>query len=201
MLPESIQRQSKMIDNIQIRLAEAGDAGSIASIYGPVVRESTMSFEELAPTTRELRDRIVSGLQTYPWLVANGPDVAGYAYAGSHRSRAAYRWSVEVSVYVREDQRQRGIAKRLYTSLFRILAAQRFHRAFAGIALPNAPSIALHRSLGFTEAGVFREVGFKFGKWRDTSWWQRALNESDPPGAEPIAMHSLEPSLLRKALT
>ena len=103
--------------------------------------------------------------------------IAGYAYAGEHRERLAYQWSVDVSCYVHPRARGRGIGKALYHALLRVLRAQGFCNAFAGIALPNEASVALHESVGFTPLGRYRNVGFKLGAWRDSGWWQCAFGE------------------------
>src|SRR5262249_40805835 len=114
---------------------------------------------------------------SHPWLVC-GIDgkVAGYAYATLHRARTAYQWSVDTSVYVHDGYWRRGVGRALYLSLFAILSAQGFFNAYAGIALPNAASVGLHESLGFTPVGTYRRVGYKLGSWHDVGWWQRALN-------------------------
>jgi phosphinothricin acetyltransferase len=101
--------------------------------------------------------------------------VAGFAYGGPHRTRAAYRWSVDVTVYVAEQARGHGVGRALYGALLPALAERGFHAAFAGIALPNPGSVALHEAVGFTPLGVYREVGFKLGRWHDVGWWQRLL--------------------------
>jgi len=173
---------------MQIRLAQPQDARAIAAIYAPIVENTHISFEERAPGTQEMRERIVAGSVKYPWLVAVDRDaVVGYAYASAHRSRAGYRWSVDSTVYVAENARGRGVGKAVYAELFERLRAQRFHNVFAGIALPNDASIALHRSLGFTHVGVYRRVGYKDGAWRDTSWWQLRLTNDAAPPDEPLA--------------
>jgi phosphinothricin acetyltransferase len=136
-----------------------------------------------------MRERIDSYTKTHPWLVALENDaVLGYAYACPHRMRAAYRWSVDTAIYLRGDAQSRGIGKGLYTELLRLLKLQRFHSAFAGIALPNEASIALHRSVGFTPVGIYRKVGYKAGAWRDTSWWQLQLADSTAPPEEPLPL-------------
>jgi L-amino acid N-acyltransferase YncA len=172
---------------MKIRSATPDDASQIAAIYAPAVENSHISFEERAPTTGEMRERIRSYTQTHPWLVAVDNDaILGYAYACAHRTRAAYRWSTETAVYVRSDAQCRGIGKSLYLELFRLLKLLRFHGAYAGITLPNDASIALHRSVGFTPVGIYREVGYKAGAWRDTSWWQLQLGDSTAPPEEPL---------------
>jgi phosphinothricin acetyltransferase len=160
----------------EIRTVQPGDAYAIAEIYRPIVETTTISFEEVAPGEREIAQRIVHVTQGYPWLVAEGDGrLAGYAYASRHRERAAYRYSVDVSVYVAAGARRSGIASKLYAALFADLEQRGFHRAFAGVALPNDASIALHERFGFEPVGVYREVGWKFGRWLDVAWWQKAL--------------------------
>ncbi len=125
---------------------------------------------------------------THPWLVAESDGaVAGFAYACEHRSRAAYRWAVDVSVYVGEADRGQGLGRRLYIELFECLRDQRFRVACAGVTLPNEASVALHEGLGFVPVGVYRRIGWKHGAWRDVGWWQLDLSPdaADPP-EEPL---------------
>jgi len=160
-----------------IRPVTPDDAPALAEIYRPIVASTIISFEVEPPSAAEMRLRVVEISARYPWLVAvERAQVVGYSYASSHRERAAYATSVDVSVYVAEAARRNGIGQALYAALFTALGrAATFHRAFAGIALPNEPSIALHRKLDFELVGVYREVGKKFGRWIDVSWWQRAI--------------------------
>ena len=159
-----------------IRFAAVDDAPSVAAIYRPVVEETTISFEETAPDAAEMSQRIASITESYPWLVACERDgVLGYAYAARHHERAGYRFSVNVSVYVAQEARGRSIGSMLYTRLFDVLRAGGFHRAFAAITLPNDASVALHRRFGFREVGVYHEVGYKFGRWLDVMWAERAI--------------------------
>ncbi len=162
---------------MQIRGATPDDAEAILAIYAPVVRDTTISFELEPPTVEDMRGRIVSTTAQLPWLVAvdESDAVVGYAYAGKHRERAAYQWSVDVTAYVHPERRERGIGKALYGRLFELLTAAGYCQAFAGIALPNVASVALHESVGFVPIGIYRNVGFKHGAWRDVGWWQRQL--------------------------
>jgi len=162
-----------------IRTATPHDAEAIAAIYAPIVANTTISFELEPPSPDEMRSRIVSTLQRLPWLVSvddNG-DVDGYVYAGRHRERAAYQWSVDATAYVRADRRGQGVGRKLYERLFSELADLGYFQAFAGIALPNDASVALHEALGFERLGVYRKVGFKMGAWRDVGWWQKTLRD------------------------
>jgi phosphinothricin acetyltransferase len=162
--------------SVVIRLAADGDAESIAAIYAPFVDGSATSFEAEPPSAEEMRRRVAEITETYPWLVCEcGSMIGGYAYASWHRTRLAYRWSVETSVYVHPDFRRRGVARGLCTSLFAILAAQGFVNAYAGITLPNARSVAFHEAVGFLPLTVYRGIGFKLGQWHDVGWWHLLL--------------------------
>lgn len=170
----------------RIRRAAAGDATAIAAIYGPYVHQTTVSFEQTPPSVDEVRARITRAAPRFPWLVAEAAGrVIGFAYAGPHRSRPAYRWSVEVSVYVDTSRQRGGLGRALYETLLRLLEAQGFAQAYAGITQPNPPSVGLHEALGFELVGVYRNVGFKHGAWRDVSWYAYPLGEPSNPPAEP----------------
>ncbi len=168
-----------------IRLATEDDAEQILAIYAPFCRDTPVSFEMQPPTADEMRQRIAKTVRRFPWLVLEEDgEILGYAYASPHRERAAYGWSVDVSVYIREGLRRRGLGRALYTSLFAILKLQGFYNALAGTTLPNPGSIGLHQAMGFQPVGVYRNIGFKCGAWHDVAWWQLALNE---PVAEPAS--------------
>jgi phosphinothricin acetyltransferase len=169
-----------------IRLATERDAEQIAAIYAPNVTDSIVSFESEPPTAHQMRRRIENTLQRYPWLVCERQGrVLGYAYASAHGSRAAYRWSVDVSVYVHQQAHRTGVGRALYTSLFAALNLQGFYNAYAGATLPNPASVGLHESVGFRAVGVYRGVGYKLGGWHDVGWWHLPLRERvadpDPP--------------------
>jgi len=106
--------------------------------------------------------------------------VAGYAYGSPHRTRAAYASSCDVAVYVDPAHSRQGLGRALYAELLPMLADRGFHAAFAGIALPNDASVGLHEAMGFTPVGIYREVGWKMGGWRDVGWWQRLLSQMWP---------------------
>lgn len=169
-----------------VRPATAADAAAIAAIYAPAVTDNAASFEEAPPDAREIAARIAKVSARHAWLVAErAGEVLGYAYGGPHRERAAYRWSVEVSAYIRADAHRQGLARRLYTELFARLAALGYVNAYAGITLPNAASVGLHEALGFTKIGVYHGIGFKFGRWHDVGWWERRLPAPNDPPREP----------------
>lgn len=170
------------------------DAADCARIYAPYVAASAISFEDDAPGAAGMAERIETATAAYAWLVSEDADgrVSGFAYAGQHRSRSAYRWAVDVSVYVDGRHHRGGVGRRLYSTLFELLARQGLRVACAGITVPNDASIALHRSLGFESIGVYRAIGWKLGAWRDVSWWQLRLGpEEDGEPADPIGPQRL----------
>jgi phosphinothricin acetyltransferase len=186
---------------VRIRLANAGDAGSVLAVYAPVVEGTAISFELVVPPVEEMAARITERWPAHPWLVAEDQcGVVGYAYAGRFSGRAAYDWSVEVSVYIAAAARGRHVGRGLYTALLAVLAAQGYRQAMAGATLPNAASAGLHESMGFTPVGVYRAVGWKHGAWHDVGWWQRPLIDGDEPPAGPIRLDELPPDTLDAAI-
>jgi L-amino acid N-acyltransferase YncA len=129
----------------KIRTAAVADAEAIQRIFAPIVSNTAISFEETPPGVEELAQRIAITLQTYPYLVAEEDgEIKGYAYASQHRARPAYRWAVDVTVYIAESARRQGVGRELYETLLPILDKQRFRAAYAGIAQPNEGSVGLH---------------------------------------------------------
>lgn len=172
------------------------DAAACSDIYAPHVTGSAASFEEVAPGAAEFRRRIEMTTRTHPWLVLQNDDtVIGYAFASPHHERAAYRWAATVAVYVHPDHHRRGAGRRLYRALLELLRRQGLWAAVAGITIPNDASVGLHRALGFEPVGVYRDIGWKAGAWRDVSWWQLRLRdaaETDGPPAEPLGPQRLD---------
>ena len=168
-----------------VRVAIPEDAEAILAIYAPIVCETAISFEVEPPTRVEMQQRIATTLQQLPWLVCEHQgEVLGYVYASPHRTRAAYQWSVDVSVYIQAQARRTGMGRALYHALFELLSLQGFYNCYAGITLPNPPSVGLHEALGFQPVGVYQAVGYKLGGWHDVGWWQRAFT------AAPESPHS-----------
>jgi L-amino acid N-acyltransferase YncA len=163
-----------------IRDASLADADAILEIYRPIVAETAISFEEEPPSAQEIVSRIKA---SHVWLVAADANrVVGYAYAGPFHPRAAYRWSAEVSVYVAEQARGRGVARRLISTLLSQLKSRGYVNAFAVVALPSPGSVRLFESLGFEKIAQQKNAGFKLGAWHDVGWWQLELQ---PPSIPP----------------
>lgn len=194
-----------------LRLANASlDAPAVAAIYAPGVLASTASFEETPPDAAEMAARIGKLGAHYPWLVCErGGEVAGYAYAGPFNERVAYRWAVNVAVYVHPGHQRAGVARGLYAALFNVLKLQGFWMTCAGITVGNPGSEALHAAVGFRRTAIYENVGFKFGAWRSVGWWQLPLRTPAAPTdvpAEPLTMSVLRahpdfPAALASGLT
>ena len=178
-----------------IRFAEPTDAAGILAIYGPYCESTCVSFEVVAPTIEQIQERINRITADYPWLVGEiDGQIASYVYASRHHERAAYRWSVDVAVYVAAEQQRRGVGRILYETLFSILREQGHFKAFAGITLPNPASVGLHEGLGFRPVATYRGVGHKFGRWLDVGWWQRDLQPERDNPTEPHPFRSMRGS-------
>jgi L-amino acid N-acyltransferase YncA len=180
---------------VPIRLATPDDTAGILAIYAPYCLSSHVSFETAAPSNAEMRERITRITDEYPWLVAEtSGEVAGYVYASQHRARPAYRWAVDVAVYIGRAHQRRGLGRALYTSLFAILREQAYFKAYAGITMPNAGSVGLHTALGFQPVAVFPKVGYKLGRWLDVGWWQLDLQPEIENPPEPRSFRAIRQS-------
>lgn len=170
---------------MKLRPVRREDAIAIADIYAPFVTECAISFETEVPDAAEILRRIGVISTHYPWYVAVDEQgaVAGYAYASSFRSRPAYRFAVETSVYVARDRHRGGIGDELYHQLLETLTRQGFTQAVAAIALPNEGSIRFHERHGFRHTGTYHQIGWKCDEWHDVGLWQRPL--ATPAGTPP----------------
>jgi len=177
------------MDGVSLRVAERTDAAAIASIYRPYVETTAVTFETEPPAAPSVARDMRARLETYPYFVAEseGDGVVGYAYAGRLREREAYRWTVELSVYLDRDRRRRGIGSALYAALLYTLDRQGFANAYGAVTLPNPESVGFHESLGFDRVGRFPDAGYKLGAWHDVAWYVRPLGDRDGTPAEPVA--------------
>lgn len=158
---------------MNVRKVKIQDAEQIAEIYNFYVLNTHHTFEIEPLDSSAMRKRISETSEDYPFLVGEkNEEILGYAYAAQYKSRAAYRHSVEVSIYVKNGAAGKGIGVRLYTELLKEIARGDFHAVIAGIALPNEASVKLHEKFGFEKTAHFREVGFKFARWIDIGYWQ-----------------------------
>lgn len=178
-----------------IRLATSNDSLGVLEIYAPFILNTTTTFEIDVPSPQEMGDRINKYLEKGPWLVSeHDGQITGYAYASEHRARAAYQWSIEVSVYVHPDHHGLGLGRRLYHCVLEILHLQGYCSVFAGITQPNEPSDAFHRAIGFDLIGTYKNIGYKMGKWCDVKWYQLSLNKTNQAPKPIIDLKTLKDS-------
>jgi L-amino acid N-acyltransferase YncA len=184
-----------------IRMATLDDAAAVQAIYAPYCDQSPVSFEIVAPTVPQMRERMAGVLARFPWLVGEVDGVvAGYVYASPSRERAAYQWGVDVAIYIGANHRRAGLGCALYTALFDLLRAQGFFHAYAGITIPNAASVALHERFGFSLVGAFKNVGYKNGAWRDVGWFHLPLQPLIDNPSAPRPWSDLPPEAIVAAL-
>lgn len=158
---------------MEIRHATSEDAEQIAEVYNYYITSTHHTFETEPLEAQAMVERIAAVTADYPFLVAEEDGkVLGYAFAARFKLREAYEHSAEVSIYVRNEAKQKGIGTRLYDRLFKELEDTLTHAIIAGIALPNDASISFHEKLGFRKVAHFREVGYKLGRWIDVGYWE-----------------------------
>ncbi len=168
---------------MNIRPATVMDAPALLAIYTPYVENTVITFEHKVPSVAEFESRIRNTLSRYPYLVAeNRNGIVGYAYASAFKERAAYAWSVETSIYVKEDCRKSGVGRALYRALEEILARQNVCNVCACIAWPNPDSEAFHETFGYKTVAHFNKSGYKLGNWVDMIWMEKELcPHTNPP--------------------
>ena len=163
--------------NPVIRPVRFDDGPAILEIYAPYVLETPVTFEEVVPCVEEIVSRIDQIASNMPYLVCEmDGKVAGYAYASDFRTRAAYRWIKELSVYIHPDFRRRNIAHALYSCIIQLLKYQGVTTTLACITLPNPESVSFHEKFGFRKVGEFQANGFKLGQWHNVGWWEMHLD-------------------------
>ena len=161
---------------MNIRSVQFADAKAIRAIYQPYVTETAITFEVDVPTVQEFEERITQTLAHFPYLVAEEEGiVVGYAYASTYYARAAYDWTVELSIYISKEARGQGIGSALYDALEEELQARGYLRFLACIAFPNEASLAKHEKRGYVQVAHFPKVGYKFEQWHDIIWMQKTI--------------------------
>ena len=181
-----------MKGRIIIRSANQLDTEKMLEIYAPYILNSAVSFETEVPLPEEFQNRVLHYQEKLPWLVCEIKNqLAGYAYATDHRQRKAYEVTKELSVYVHNDYRKLRVGTGLYTALIGILKAQGIHNVLAGITLPNKESVSFHESMGFKPVGVYHNIGYKFGKYYDTGWWELRLGTKNNNPLEIVGINKI----------
>ncbi len=162
---------------MKIRECQENDISGICQIYNYYIENTVITFEEVSVRVSEMSERVKSYTKSWPWLVCEVDGaIVGYAYAGKWKERAAYKNSVEISVYIHNTLCGKGYGKALYIALLDSLCKLGCHAVIGGIALPNEASVRLHEYFGMKKVAHFTEVGFKFGRWIDVAYWEKVLN-------------------------
>ncbi|MBY0278483.1 GNAT family N-acetyltransferase [Candidatus Binatia bacterium] len=173
--------------SVEVRTAREGDLAAVCDIVNWAIENTHYNFHAEPLTTEHWRSEWTVGRERHPWLVAeSGGEVVGVAYAGRYKTRRAYDWAVETTVYVSHLHHRRGVGSALYQALLPILTAQGFHTAIGVIALPNPGSVALHERCGFVTAGETPRVGWKFERWWGVGQWQKMLQNETHVPSEPL---------------
>lgn len=184
-----------------IRLATMEDSCWLLGIYAPYIYNTAVTFECDVPTVEEFSERIKKISGVYPWLVCEINDcIAGYAYASQHSERSAYQWSVNLSVYIKNEYQKKGLANALYITLFELLKLLGYFNAYAGITLPNIKSERFHESLRFKPVGVYHHVGYKLGEWHDVIWYQRDLKDLSEAPFKPMPIKDVDSTIINAIL-
>ncbi len=184
---------------MNIRIAGEADAAALAAIYAPYVTNTAITFEYEPPTAEEFACRIRRTLERYPYFVAeeNGV-IAGYTYVSPFRARAAYDWSVETSIYIREGCKGKGLGKSLYFALESMLQRQNVVNLNACIVYPHPESVAFHERMGYTLTAHIHQCGYKLGKWHDIVWMEKMLGAHDTPPRPFIPFRELAAESVQK---
>ncbi|MCC8108568.1 MAG: N-acetyltransferase family protein [Planctomycetes bacterium] len=183
-----------------IRFATPADSRAILDIYARYI-DTTITFEYTLPALEEFTARIVAVTTFYPYLVYEEDGrILGYAYAHRFMERAAYQWGAEWSAYLAPAATGKGLGKKFYAVLAGILALQGVRTVYGIVTIPNEKSQALHQSLGFTQAGYYRNAGYKNGTWCDVAWFEKTIGDYAAAPAPVVPAHSLPADRIRAVL-
>jgi len=184
-----------------IRFVQDTDIQDIIQIYAPYIKDTAITFEYEIPTYHDMLKRVQNISQTYPYIVyLSNQQVIAYAYAHAYSERAAYQWSVELSIYVHKDHLRQGIGQILYNALLDLLKAQNIHTVYACITSPNDNSDHFHQALGFKAIGHFTKAGFKLGKWRDVTWYEKTILDYEEQPRPMIPIQDLNSKIIHDLL-
>lgn len=163
--------------NEKIRFAALEDAERILEIYAPYILNTAVSFEYEVPSLDEFRERMARIMKTHPYLVCERKgQIIGYAYASSYLTRKAFGWDAEVSIYLDQEERGKGIGRLLYEPLLAILKEMGVVNVYALIVHPHELSERFHRKMGFQKEAIFEKTGYKMGKWQDLIYMKKQEN-------------------------
>ena len=185
---------------VKLRVADVSDARAILDIYTPYIEKTAITFECHIPSLEEFQARISNTLPFFPYIVAVSEDkVVGYCYAVPFHVRDAFRWEVEISIYLDMEHRGEGTGRLLYDKMEQILKAQHFLSIYASIAGAEKydeyltdGSIKFHEHMGFHHVASFPKCGYKFGRWYDLYWYEKVLGEHGEEISEPVSFEDIK---------
>ncbi len=183
-----MQKEPDKNQSPSVRPAALSDCPYMLEIYAPYVENTAISFEIEPPSLKEFEKRFIAFTDIFPWFVCEAEGViAGYSYAHAFHERAAFTWTAECSVYVRDGFHGRKVGSALYRCLIETLKLQGLCTALAAVSIPNEKSEALHKAAGFERKRIFENVGYKLGAWRNVAWYSMKLSDysSDPAPPTP----------------
>lgn len=175
-----------------IRLATLEDAADLLEIYRPFIQNTSITFEYAVPTLEEFTKRIQNIIDFYPWLVYEEEGkILGYAYATPYGVREAYKWSATLSIYLMPEAEGKGVAQYLYNTLLKLLKEQGIYKAYAIVTLPNLKSEKFHLKMGFEKVGIFENIGYKLGEWKNVCYLHYTLKACEGEPQSPIALKDI----------
>lgn len=184
-----------------LQLIKEEDISEVLEIYTPYVQNTPITFECDIPSLENFSDRVHHYTEQYPWIVAKDHGkIVGYAYASTYRSREAYQWCCELSVYLRPQAQGMDLGRTLYSALMDLLTLQGYYTVYGVITLPNEASLALHNQLGFSMDGIQENCGFKLGSWHNTAIMSKTLRDFEPPVSGPKSIHELSTDVINAIL-
>ena len=185
-----------------LQLIKEEDIAEVLEIYAPYVQNTAITFECDVPSLESFSDRVRHYTEQYPWIVAKDHGkIVGYSYASLYRSREAYQWCCELSVYLRPEAQGMDLGRTLYSALMDLLTLQGYYTVYGVITLPNEASLALHNRLGFSMDGIQKNCGFKLGSWHNTAIMSKVLRDFEPPVSEPKSIHELPNNIINAILS
>lgn len=185
-----------------LQLIKEEDIAEVLEIYAPYVEKTAITYEYDIPSLESFSERVHHYTEQFPWIVAKEQGkIVGYAYASVYRSREAYQWGCELSVYLRSEAQGKNLGHTLYSALMDLLTLQGYYTVYGVISLPNDSSLALHNQLGFIMEGIQKNCGFKMGLWHNAAIMSKSLQDYTPPAAPPKSIHELPQEVIDAILT
>lgn len=187
--------------SFSFRLARLEDAEGILKVYAPYILHTPITFEYEVPTLEEFTMRIQDIATCYPYLVCESEgDIVGYAYAHRHQERAAYQWNAEISIYLQEKYTHLGLGRMLCAALIDLLKLQGIRNVYSCVTIPNPKSERLHHGMGFQLEGIFRNAGYKCGRWHDVAWFEKSISDYPDHPSPLLSFNHVDPEKIQQII-